>query len=329
MKFDELGIAKRWRSKKTVAKLLAQVTADEIKNEESEIKIYNVRGDSEINSLNIPCFFSYCTLSIDHHCLAMSSALSEGEWLSALNLSIALRIFSQKLEFFWNYQFYVKRIIENDRRFLGLYFSHQVESMGWLFLLGQIDEAKKIGSLVIASVKRNYCLDFDDEKHRRAQLFMLRLFGLWQDVTIDFPKSAYDVPAYEWLLSNWDIKDEQVLIPAILSASDRHTHQSWGDSDREKYDFGNYITYRCPIEILMLFRLRELKGLTNPQINHPLFESPFDKLPEPQPIYIDSMMQATLDRVRVDWPHFDKVLEYAIKEPLADADYEIGMKYEK
>ena len=58
----------------------------------------------------------------------------------------------------------------------------------------------------------------------------------------------------------------------------------------------------------MVFRLRQLTGLANPVIDHPLMESPFDSLPEAQPLFVpDELMQGTLKRAREDWPQFDRV----------------------
>lgn len=60
---------------------------------------------------------------------------------------------------------------------------------------------------------------------------------------------------------------------------------------------------------LILFRLREWEGLTNPTLDHPLMAAPFDKLPEVQPIpAMDALMQGVLKRAREDWPNYDEVL---------------------
>jgi hypothetical protein len=55
-------------------------------------------------------------------------------------------------------------------------------------------------------------------------------------------------------------------------------------------------------------RLRELLGLENPILVHPLMEAPFDRLPDPVAVLpVDELMAGTLDRVRQDWPEFAQV----------------------
>ena len=62
----------------------------------------------------------------------------------------------------------------------------------------------------------------------------------------------------------------------------------------------------------MIFRLRELVGLSNPVLDHPLMEAPFDRFPETPPAYVpDVLMLGTLDRVRQDWPNFDQEVSLA------------------
>lgn len=58
----------------------------------------------------------------------------------------------------------------------------------------------------------------------------------------------------------------------------------------------------------MLLRLRQLIGLQNPKISHPLLDAPFDKLLDVQERYqpVDLML-GTLHRVRQDWPMFDHI----------------------
>jgi hypothetical protein len=99
-----------------------------------------------------------------------------------------------------------------------------------------------------------------------------------------------------------------VLTPWLLAACDRHTQESRYDTEKNSHDFGDLRLTRTPIEILMIFRLRQLEGLTNLVVDHPLMESPFDCLPERQPPFApDEMMQGTLKRAREDWPQFDQV----------------------
>ncbi len=101
--------------------------------------------------------------------------------------------------------------------------------------------------------------------------------------------------------------DPDVLKPWLLAACDRHTHQSQVDTESVFYDFSSFP--RMPLEILFLFRLREMVGLKNPHLEHPLMEAPFDRLPIPQlPYAPDEFVLGTLARVRKDWPNFDDLV---------------------
>ena len=214
-------------------------------------------------------------------------------------------------DFFWHHRF---RIIFPDHPRGGLFmFSMEYAStmMAVMALLGWRDAAVYQGYLIHAALNRNYqlVLEYQDE-HRRAQAFMLRLFALWVgDASHIWPAYAYDEPIYEALLQHWRTPDPQDLVPCLLAACDRHTHQTNKDTLKNFFDFNNVGLTRTPIEILFLFRLREWEGLDNPVLDHPLMARPFDQLPPVQPMpELDELMQGVLRRAREDWPQYDEVL---------------------
>ena len=181
--------------------------------------------------------------------------------------------------------------------------------MAMAFMLGRIDEGVYQGYLAYAALNRTYQLQLSyEEMHRRGHVFMLRLFAAWQgDVSHAWPSYAYDEPIYEGILERWNEPDTEALTPWLLAACDRHTHQGKRETEKIFYDFSGHP--RTPLEILLLFRLRELVGLQNPVLDHPLMEAPFDRLPDPGPAYVpDDLVCGTLARVRQDWPEFDEVV---------------------
>jgi len=147
-----------------------------------------------------------------------------------------------------------------------------------------------------------------EEKHRRVHAFMLHLFAIWRgDIDHNWPSYAYSEPIYEGILERWREPNPEVLKPWLLAACDRHTHESKRDTEKIFHDCSTFP--RTPLEILFLFRLRELVGLSNPVLDHPLMESPFNRLPESQLPYVpDENVLGTLARVREDWPNFDQVV---------------------
>lgn len=117
-----------------------------------------------------------------------------------------------------------------------------------------------------------------------------------------FPTKTFDVPLNDELRSTWDITDLTRLSGVWLAACDWHTHQSREANNKEYFDFDG-LEWACfPVEILMLMRLRERAGLPNPELDHPLMNSPLGKLPPPQPVWSDELMESVLQRVREQLP---------------------------
>ena len=70
------------------------------------------------------------------------------------------------------------------------------------------------------------------------------------------------------------------LVPACLAVCDVHTRLCEVACDTQATEFNNGEFSRTPIEILMIFKLRQRLGLHNPVIDHPLMQSPLGLLPD-------------------------------------------------
>lgn len=233
------------------------------------------------------------------------------QWLNDLAYWTGYYQVGLRQQFFWHHRYNILFPDHPDgglRMFNMEYASHMMAVMA---LLGWKDAAKYQGYLTHAALNRKYQLELQyEEEHRRAQVFMLRLFADWVgDCSHQWPGYAYDEPIYEALLANWRAPEPQDLVPSLLAACDRHTWQTAKDSTTTFYDFHNVGLTRTPIEILFLFRLREWEGLSNPVLDHPLMAAPFDALPSIQSVpELDELMQGVLARARQDWPQYDEVL---------------------
>lgn len=239
------------------------------------------------------------------------NALKQEPWLPELtkwNLYYQVGLMQ---DFFWSYQFSINWPNHPNGGRQAYSFQYASNMMAITSLLGWKDAVIQQGYTTIAALNRSYqlVLEYQDE-HRRAQAFMLRLFCDWVgDVSHRWPSYAYDEPIYEALIQHWRTPNPEDLVPCLLAACDRHTHQTGRDSSKNFYDFSIPALMRVPIEILFLFRLREWEGLTNPTLDHPLMAAPFDKLPEVQPIpAMDELIQGVLKRAREDWPNYDEVI---------------------
>lgn len=241
--------------------------------------------------------------------IVLLHALKGQPWLIELAKWNAIYTIGRQFTFFTHYQWYAAPSRKGSYSIYTIQYAANM--MAVTSLLGWKDAVIQQGYMTIAALNRAYqsALDYE-EKHRRAQAFMLRLFCDWVgDVSHQWPSYAYDEPIYENLLAHWRTPNPDDLVPCLLAACDRHTHQTGRESSKNHYDFSTPALMRVPIEILFLFRLREWEGLTNPTLDHPLMVAPFDKLPPEQPVPpLDDLMQAVLKRAREDWPNYDEVL---------------------
>jgi len=298
-------VASAWPKRNALIESLMGVSL----RSEQQLLAYNARTDAD-NAVNLVPSVEYAGLGRDLQFKAIALALNQEPWLPALAKPVAYRLFSNKLNFFWHENFRV--LYKDSGRVLNMFnVSLAVTDMAFAFLLGWTEEAVYQGYLTHAVLSRKHYLTLQYEnEHRRAQAFMMQMFADWRgDVAHNWPAYAYDEPVYHGLLERWRDPDAASLVPWLRAACNLHTHQAARETSTYFFDFSDYILVRTPIEILMLYRLRQLLGLENPELDHPLLETPFDRLPDPQPNYApDDLMLDTFSRVRQDWPAFDQTV---------------------
>jgi hypothetical protein len=270
---------------------------------------YNTRADLKNVQNTLPTS-SYDPVGYRLRGDAIALALQCESWERPMTKAVGYQIFGDQLKFFWHRQF---RLLFPDhaRPLRTMNWSVMTETMAMAIVLGLEDEGIYQGYLTYASLRQMYQLQEAYElQHRRAHAFMLRLFSAWQgNVDHVWPAYAYDEPVYEGILERWRDPSPAELAPWLLAACDRHTHQAQPDTEKAFFDFSSLTL--VPLEILFLFRLRQLLGLSNPVLDHPLMETPFDQLPEVQsPYKPDELMLGTLARVREDWPEFDSAVSF-------------------
>jgi hypothetical protein len=235
-------------------------------------------------------------------------ALKGEAWERDANKAMTYVALADRLDFFWHVKFR-GLFPEHPRPLRRMNWERITEIMARYLLLGRTEEGVYHGYLAHATLNRTYQSQLPyEEEHRRVHAFMLRVFASWRgDVSHSWPSFAFSEPIYEGILERWREPDPEALIPWLLAACDRHTHESKRDSEKVFYDCSAFP--RTPLEILFLFRLRELENLSNPTLEHPLMDAPFSKLPEAQPAAIpDELVHGTLARVREDWPDFDHIV---------------------
>lgn len=306
------GIDSRWPTREKIIQWIEKTTPWDM----SEAEEYGARVDKE-NTLNIPPTASFYPVGARLLGKAEARALSNQPWELATVDALGYLKFGWQLHYFWHRQF--QRIFENPHQPLRmLSWESTTECMARYFMLGQIDEAVYMGYMTHAALNQSFQLQHSyEEQHRRCHVFMLRLFADWRGgVKHDWPAFAHEEPLYERLLALWREPDPETLKPWLLAACDRHTHEAKPDTEKVFYDCSRFL--RTPLEILLVLRLRELIGLSNPMLDHPLMEAPFDRFPDTPPAYVpDALMLGTLERVRQDWPNFDQEVSLASLVDLA------------
>ncbi len=78
-------------------------------------------------------------------------------------------------------------------------------------------------------------------------------------------------PIVNGLLAVWRDPDPSVLLQHCLAVSDLHTHHAHEVGDSWWREYSSYWS-RTPITVLLVLKLRELLGLQNPHIDHPMMD---------------------------------------------------------
>jgi hypothetical protein len=275
---------------------------------------YNARtDDNAVLAVETVCYTSVgSTRMLD----AIANAL-EGQpsWLQDLGGSLSYLMFAHRMSYFWHIQF---RLLfpDHPQPLRVIDWEQMATSMAHAFILGWHEPAVFHGYLTHAALNQDYQLRISyQQDHRRAHAFLLRLFASWRNDGVGhcFPEWAYTVPVYEELLKRWRLASADELGPLIERACEHHLSEARMDTSREKFDFGDDCISLVPLEILMIFRLREIERLQVPRVKHPLLATPFDRLPPPSAVpEPDEFMRGTRARARKDWPVLESVLSIAV-----------------
>jgi len=109
--------------------------------------------------------------------------------------------------------------------------------------------------------------------------FVLRLFAKWKNIALRNDEFLFAIPEpYQDVLQNVNHTADEIQT-ALVKACDFHLSRSKENTDRETYEFADPVYAIYPVEILFFLRVRQLLGLSNPEIDHSLLNSPLGKLP--------------------------------------------------
>lgn len=140
--------------------------------------------------------------------------------------------------------------------------------------------------------------------------FILQLYS--QARGIQFPLDHLDanplasMQTYEPLLHLWQTTDMESLQQALFTACDTHLYRSKPQTKGETPEFSELTDMLYPAEILMLLRLREEAGLTTPNFDRPLLNTPVGRLypvcSVPHPPDLDKALANCLQWIAETYP---------------------------
>jgi hypothetical protein len=171
--------------------------------------------------------------------------------------------------------------------------------------LGWVNLADRYGDRLLAGALAGYFTDAHQSYRNCFPWFSLRLFADWRGTRVDeWPHNRFPAPELEAVLNHWRVANADGLSDVLLAVCDRHTYESlnWSDKADKRSDFVDDIYWGWPIEIHVVFRLREGLGLANPALNHPLLNTPLGRYQPPVPIpqddLLDEVVKLAIDKVR-------------------------------
>ncbi|MFT7722267.1 MAG: hypothetical protein QM788_05495 [Roseateles sp.] len=162
--------------------------------------------------------------------------------------------------------------------------------------------------------------EFDPRWEKRREPFARFAISLWAKfMGIELPRQPphpYSAPVYDTLLTCWQDSDPRTLVEPLLAACDWHTHEcmySRSDRPSKNVDFINDTLMGWPVEVHMVYRLRERLNLALPEkLDHPLMQVPLGPYLPPQPIPHDERLDRIIRRACSEVPGLQEVLQGAV-----------------
>jgi hypothetical protein len=137
--------------------------------------------------------------------------------------------------------------------------------------------------------------------------FMLRILADYLgEKPPQFTGAAGSESIFNELNAVWRTPRTDALEDLCQAACDFHTHRCTPSKDDEAHEF-DIDWIRTPIEILLLFKLRELLGLGNPTIDHPLMNTVLGTLPEEVGFQPDDLVMRVRSRMMRDGYDEDEI----------------------
>ena len=111
-------------------------------------------------------------------------------------------------------------------------------------------------------------------------------------------------PFLDGLLASWKTKDPAEIRDALLILCDIHTQLAWSGAKQMEREFTNGFWPHMPLAAWLVMKLRELRGLKSPKIEHPIMDTALGRMPAPgyvaDPIVARLRQRADRDGLEID-----------------------------
>lgn len=242
-----------------------------------------------------------------------------GSDVDALARSVAFRCLDKQI---WTVVFDARVASGTfDRRVqVGGMFKDLMTACAMLTAAGWLHQARALCAKVPGYLAARHLMDADPEatdKHpwrRPFAWFTLRLLADWAGLALParLPHHPYPAPAYDAVLACWRDPDPAVLVEPLLAACDWHTHEcmySRSDAPHKDVDFIDDSLMGWPLEVHMVYRLREALGLALPgPLDHPLMQTPLAEYRPPWPQPQDPLWLKVRARALREFPGLEVLL---------------------
>lgn len=122
------------------------------------------------------------------------------------------------------------------------------------------------------------------------------------------------------LFNAWRDPDPAVLRPHLLAVCDVHTHHAFTGANAFQREFSNGMWTRVPIAALLVFKLRAMRGLANPDIEHPLMETVLGTLPRASSAVVpDFLVESVKARMMQDGYDEQEIVDHYLGQRAAAA----------
>lgn len=181
-------------------------------------------------------------------------------------------------------------------------------------VLGCKEEALRLARMQLVAYKTGY---FITERERYPIFtFILRILADYLDEPpLELEGEPLAEPVMQALFDAWRTPEPEALIDVCLAACDYHTQRCKNGNAKNFYEFESFNWTQTPIEILLLFKLRQLLGLQNPRLDHPLMNTVLGTLPEEIPFQPDDMISRVRARMQQDGYDEDKIYQFVCGIP--------------